>query len=140
MSQLRGIRHRRGCAEVLPSARRPGFLYGTSSRGTSRWSASAVAKDGDTPSGSSDGPREDTRRKFERLMAARRTPVGASAARTAVSVDKHMGFQDNKVIARTSSAGGSQGAPDDANRNSWDCGCVIAHADGGTLGVVVVVG
>src|SRR5882757_7790651 len=45
------------------------------------WSAISLAMSGATPTGSAFSLRPVTSRKFERLMPARRTPVGASSAR-----------------------------------------------------------
>lgn len=63
------------------SARRPGFSNGTSSSGTPSRVASRPQRLGLTPAGSPAGPRELTSRKFDRLMPARSTPVGAKAFR-----------------------------------------------------------
>src|SRR6185437_10144358 len=63
------------------SANSPGLLNGTSLIGTPSDSAIAPAMSGATPTGSPDAVRPVTSRKFERLMPARRTPVGASSAR-----------------------------------------------------------
>src|SRR5262245_16346287 len=64
------------------SASSPGVLNGTYLIGTPSESAIALATSGDTPTGSPAGVRPVTSRKLERLMPARRTPVGASSART----------------------------------------------------------
>src|SRR6185437_12159314 len=63
------------------SASSPGLLNGTSLIGTPSDSAIAAAMSGATPTGSPASVRPVTSRKFERLMPARRTPVGASSAR-----------------------------------------------------------
>src|SRR5215213_7824895 len=47
--------------------------------GTPSRAAIAAAMSGDTPVGSPDGARPVTSRKFPMLIAARRTPVGASS-------------------------------------------------------------
>src|SRR6185312_456425 len=62
------------------SANSPGVLKGTYCTGTPSLSAMACAMSGDTPSGSPLAARPVTSRKLERLIPARRTPVGASSA------------------------------------------------------------
>ena len=68
--------------------------YTTDIPGASHWSlrvrkgtlmrlASDAAMSGATPTGSPFGPRDETSRKLDKLMPARRMPVGASAARSA---------------------------------------------------------
>src|SRR5271169_4286716 len=56
------------------------YLTGTPSR-----AAIAAAMSGETPVGSPDGLLPVTSRKLPMLIAARRTPVGASSATTALS-------------------------------------------------------
>src|SRR6185503_6141082 len=62
------------------SANSPGVLKGTYCPGTPSLSAIACAMSGDTPSGLPLAARPVTSRKLERLIPARRTPVGASSA------------------------------------------------------------
>src|SRR6266851_4750993 len=63
------------------SASSPGDLKGTQVTGTPSEAAISLAMSGATPTGSDFSLRPVTSRKLERLMPARRTPVGASSAR-----------------------------------------------------------
>src|SRR5471032_2482612 len=58
----------------------PGVLNGTYDTGTPSLAAIACAMSGDTLSGLPLAARPVTSRKLERLIPARRTPVGASSA------------------------------------------------------------
>src|SRR5215468_7358553 len=64
------------------SASSPGVLKGTYFTGTPRRVAISRAMSGATPSGSPAALLPVTSRKFDRLMPARRTPVGASSDAT----------------------------------------------------------
>src|SRR5260370_26206140 len=59
----------------------PGVLNGTYFTGTPSAAAIAAAMSGATPSGSPAALRPVTSRELERLIPARRTPVGQSSAR-----------------------------------------------------------
>src|ERR1700728_865733 len=70
------------------SASSPGVLNGTYFTGTPSRVATSRARSGATPSGSPAGLFPVTSRKFERLIAARNTPVGASSEITSGDMGK----------------------------------------------------
>src|SRR5437588_8215597 len=61
------------------SAISPGRAYGMYLTGTPSRAATAAAMSGETPEGSPFGSLPLTKRKFPMLIAARKTPVGASS-------------------------------------------------------------
>src|SRR5438067_10591090 len=80
------------------SANSPGFGYGTYLTGTPRRSAMARAMSGETPSGSPDGDFPVTSRKLLMLIAARRTPCGASSETTDWDIGLGSGTSEARAL------------------------------------------
>ena len=106
----------------------PGVLYGTYFTGTPSAAAIAAAMSGATPAGSPAALRPVTSRKLERLIPARRTPVGAEFG---------SGFVGHGGKSRPDSEGmsweadrGAEGADGGADRDEPGRRCRRPRGDG----------